>query len=82
MPGCPNWDVPAQPNYQNAQITGFGCSVNGNLAAMVANPQDLVHGRDGGGVGDSDTAAKAIDTYRKKAPTGAGALQAVSSKGD
>lgn len=82
VPGCPNWSVPSQPNFENATMSNHGCGVNSNLAAMVANPEDLVHGRDGGGIGDSDTAAKAIDTYRKKAPTGAGPLQAVSSKGD
>ena len=53
-------------------MSNFGCAVNGNLAAMVANPQDLVHGREGSGVGDNRTAVKAIDTYRKAAPTGAG----------
>ena len=32
-------------------MSNFGCAVNGNLAAMVANPSDLVHGREGSGVG-------------------------------
>ena len=80
VPGCPNWTVPAQPNYQNAQITGFGCSVNGNLAAMVANPEDLIHGREGSGVTDARSAAKAVDTYRKANPTGSGGLKDISTK--
>ena len=44
--------------------------MNGNLAAMVANPEDLVHGREGGGVGDADTARKAIERTATAAPTG------------
>ena len=81
VPGCPNWSVPAQPNFENATMSNFGCSVNSNLAAMIANPEDLIHGRESG-IGNTDAATKAIDTYRKKAPTGSGGLQAVSSKGD
>jgi pilus assembly protein CpaD len=42
VPGCPNWSDPAQPNYQNRMMSNFGCGVNSNLAAMVANPTDLV----------------------------------------
>jgi len=61
VPGCPNWDRPASPNYNNKMLPGFGCSVNGNLAAMVANPEDLVHGREGSGVIDTATAAKAVN---------------------
>lgn len=80
VPGCPNWSVPAQPNFENATMSNFGCSVNSNLAAMVANPEDLIHGRESGGIGNTDTATKAVDTYRKKAPTGSGGLQAVSTK--
>src|SRR5688500_7360084 len=60
VPGCPNWSVPAQPNYNNRSMSNFGCAVNGNLAAMIANPQDLVHGREGSGVGDNQTSMKAV----------------------
>ena len=44
VPNCPNWSVPSQPNYNNRSMSNFGCAVNSNLAAMVANPEDLVHG--------------------------------------
>ena len=80
VPNCPNWDVPSQPNFDNAQITGFGCSVNSNLAAMVANPEDLIHGQEGSGVSDARAAAKAVDTYRKANPTGSGGLKDISTK--
>ena len=80
VPNCPNWSVPSQPNLENASMSNFGCSVNANLAAMVANPEDLVHGRDGGGVGDAETATKAVETYRKAVPTGTKGLQELNTK--
>ena len=81
MANCPNWSAPSQYNYQNTAMPNFGCAVNGNLAAMAANPQDLFSGRDGGGVGDTHTASKAVDYYRKAEPTGKGGLQDISTKG-
>lgn len=81
VPGCPNWRQPSQPDWDNKSMSNFGCGVNSNLAAMVANPEDLVHGREGASVTDSVTAIRAVDMYRKKTPTGAGALQDISPKG-
>ena len=52
VPNCPNWERPSQPNYNNRTMPNLGCAVNSNLAAMVANPEDLVHGREGDGVVD------------------------------
>ncbi len=80
VPGCPNWSEPGSPNYQNRMMSNFGCSVNGNLAVMVANPTDLVHGQEGTGVVDPATSAKAINVYRSKSPTGSGGLQSVNTK--
>jgi pilus assembly protein CpaD len=82
VPGCPNWSTPAQPNYNNRTMSNFGCAVNSNLAAMVANPEDLVHGREGTGVGDTLTTSKAIGIYRKAEPTGTKGLQDISTKKD
>jgi pilus assembly protein CpaD len=79
VPGCPNWSVPSQPNYMNRSMSNFGCGVNSNLAAMVANPEDLIHGQEGTGVGDSVTAAKAVESYRRAAPTGEKGLQDMST---
>ena len=80
VPNCPNWEGRSAPNYNNKSMPGFGCAVNGNLAAMVANPEDLFHGREGTGVLDAATAAKAINVYRKQEPTGTGGLQDISTK--
>jgi pilus assembly protein CpaD len=81
VPGCPNWSQPSQPDWDNKTMSNFGCGVNSNLAAMVANPEDLIHGRDSAPVTDAVTATRAIDMYRKKVPTGQGELKDSSAKG-
>ena len=63
-------------------MSNFGCGVNSNMAAMIANPQDLVSGREGSGVGDSFTASKAVEQYRKASPTGQQGLKDISTKGN
>jgi pilus assembly protein CpaD len=70
VPGCPNWDRPAAPDYANRQTPNFGCAVSSNLASMVADPQDLIYGRSAGSVIDASTAAKAIQMYRDWPLTG------------
>ncbi|HEY6047482.1 MAG TPA: CpaD family pilus assembly lipoprotein [Sphingomicrobium sp.] len=80
VPFCPNWSVPSQPNYSNRNMSNYGCGVNANIAAMVANPEDLLHGREGSGVDDTRTAAKAVIFYRSSPPTGTKGLQDISTK--
>ena len=82
LAGCPNWSVPSHPNTDNAMMSNFGCAVNSNFAAMVANPEDLFYGREGTGVGDAATAAKAIQYYRTTPPTGTKGLQDINTKKD
>ena len=82
VPNCPNWSVPSQPNLTNASMAGLGCAVNTNLAAMVANPEDLLHGREGGAVVDPRTASRAVGIYRSTAPTGTQGLQSINTKGN
>lgn len=80
VPNCPNWSEASQPNLNNNSMSNLGCAVNANLAAMVANPEDLVHGREGSGLGDALTATKAVDSYRKATPTGTKGLQELNTK--
>jgi pilus assembly protein CpaD len=82
VPGCPNWHQASQPDWDNKTTSNYGCAVNSNLAAEIANPEDLIHGREAGGVSDTQAAVKAVDMYRAKPPTGQGGLQAVSTKGN
>ena len=81
VPGCPNWSGHSQPDWDNKTMSNYGCAVNSNLAAMIANPEDLVHGREGSAVSDTLAATRAVDMYRTKQPTGQGGLQDVSVKG-
>ena len=80
VPNCPNWSESSHPNFDNKSMSNFGCGVNSNMAAMIANPEDLVHGREGSGVGDTRTAVKAVDYYRKSVPTGTTGLKDISTK--
>ena len=82
VPGCPNWSYPSNPNLENRTMSNFGCSVNSNLAAMVADPVDLIHGREGAAAVDAATAAKAVQYYRSAPPTGAKGLQDINTKKD
>lgn len=78
VPGCPDWRDKSESYVQMGASSNFGCGVNGNLAAMVANPEDLVRGQSS----DSDlrtaTSNRAISTYREKVPTGSGDLKTLS----
>ena len=77
VPGCPFAAVHEGPS---ATSINYGCSVNSNIAAMVADPNDLVLGQAGSAVGDPSTAAKAIKTYRDAKPTGSNGLLNASSR--
>lgn len=81
VPGCPDWSAKSDTNYNNATSPGYGCANNSNLAAMVANPEDLIGGQNSAGTTTIMSSNKAIETYRKKATTGAGELKATSSSG-
>ena len=81
VPNCPNWSAKSDANYNNAISPNYGCAVNGNLAAMIANPEDLIRGQTGTGETIVTTSTKAIQTYRNQEPTGAGGLPTVDSKG-
>lgn len=81
VPGCPDHSREYQPDFKQSTASNFGCAVNSNLAAMVANPEDLVRGQPGTGSADPTTAAKAITTYRATAPSGAGGLKSDATGG-
>lgn len=81
VPGCPDWHSTQETDPNLATSSNFGCGVNSNWAAMVANPEDLVRGQGS----DSDlrtaTSNRAISTYREKKPTGAGDLKQLTAGG-
>lgn len=79
VPNCPNWSGRSNGNLANATSPGYGCAVNSNFAAMVADPQHLLEGAAGSGETVVMSSTKAIETYRNAPNTGAGGLTAVSS---
>lgn len=81
VPGCPDWSAKSDINYNNAASPGFGCATNSNMAAMVADPQDLLQGKKGDSETVIATSNKAISTYRETAPSGAGGLLEASASG-
>jgi pilus assembly protein CpaD len=81
VPNCPNWSRPSAPDLGNHSMSNYGCSVNSNLAAMVANPEDLLHGRESTDVTDTLTASRAVELYRTTPPSGSKGLQDVTPKG-
>lgn len=84
VPGCPIWDDEYGFERGNQTSSGYGCAVNTNIAAMVANPEDLLEGQHGTGETVIMTSNRAINAYRNAAPTGGGGttLPEVSSEGD
>jgi pilus assembly protein CpaD len=81
VPGCPNWRKAKLGGEPISTDSNFGCSINSNLAAMIADPNDLVLGQEGAAGSDPSTAEKAVKTYREARPTGAGGLSGVSTTG-
>jgi pilus assembly protein CpaD len=80
VPNCPNWSDDGAGNLTNATSPGFGCAINGNLAAMVANPEHLLEGAAGSGDTVVMSSNRAIQSFREATPTGANGLREVSSQ--
>ena len=80
VPGCPDWSDQLASNLENSTADGFGCSVNSNLAAMIADPEHLLRGAEGTGETTVMSSTKAINSYRAQTPSGQGGLPAVSSQ--
>ena len=65
VPNCPNWSKTTEANYNSATHPGYGCAVNSNMAAMIADPEDLVRGKEDKNL-DSNSGKAAIEAYRAK----------------
>lgn len=46
VPNCPNWSKTTEANYNSSNHPNYGCATNSNMAAMIADPEDLVRGRE------------------------------------
>ncbi len=60
VPGCPDWSRSSVGNYNSEMTSNYGCASSASMAAMVANPEDLVAPRHSNGVADTITSRNAI----------------------
>jgi pilus assembly protein CpaD len=82
VPGCPDWSSNSDFNPNNGLSSNYGCATNSNLSAMVANPEDLIRGAETTGNTVVMSSSKAIDAYRKAAPSGADGLTKTTTQGN
>ena len=67
---CGDWSENAAETHDNQPMPNFGCAVQNNIAAMVADPRDLLQPRQMGPV-SSERRAVVIGHYEKGEVTGA-----------
>jgi pilus assembly protein CpaD len=79
--GCPTWQDSSQTTFKSGLSDNYGCATAMNLAAMVADPQDLVQGRTTTTDLRTATGSRAIKSYQSKEPSGSGGLQVMSVGG-
>ncbi|MDR6113502.1 MULTISPECIES: CpaD family pilus assembly lipoprotein [unclassified Sphingomonas] len=72
VPGCPDWRSDLAPDWSGDTSSNHGCAINRNLAAMVADPRELVRGTDGPATADPRSATRAIVAMRRAGTTGTG----------
>jgi pilus assembly protein CpaD len=77
--GCPSYTNPGIDSPVRTD-SNYGCATNSSLAAMIANPDDLVHGQVSSGQDSSVVAGRAVRTYRERVPTGSQALPSASTR--
>ncbi|WP_417622651.1 CpaD family pilus assembly protein [Parasphingorhabdus sp.] len=65
VPGCPDYSYRSHTDFQARTSENYGCGTNSTLAAMIADPEDLVRGQNADGE-DQSRASKAIRAYRDK----------------
>jgi pilus assembly protein CpaD len=71
-PPCkPVWSESLAKTFTNQVSENFGCSINANLAAMIADPADL-NGPRAADPRDASRRDSVLDKYREGQPTGAG----------
>ena len=80
VPGCPDWSAKSDSSLNNATSSNYGCAVNGNMAAMVADPEHLLKGAETKGNTVIMSSTKAISSYRAQAPTAEKGLAQTSSQ--
>jgi pilus assembly protein CpaD len=65
VPSCPDMSTDHDRNYNASNHSNYGCATNSNLAAMIADPEDLVRGRENKKL-DSNSGKNAVNAYKTK----------------
>ena len=65
VPSCPDFTTDHDRNYNASNHSNYGCAVNSSLAAMIADPEDLIRGRENKKL-DANTGKNAVGAYRTK----------------
>ncbi|MET0271196.1 MAG: CpaD family pilus assembly lipoprotein, partial [Sphingomonas sp.] len=81
VPNCPNWRGAATPDFAGSTMANYGCATNSNLAAMVADPQDLLQGRTASADRSNRALIRAGDAYQRLVPTGVNGTVAAPAGG-
>ena len=82
VPGCPDWSAKSDATLSNGISPGYGCANNGNIAAMIANPEDLIKGQKGSPDTYISTSNASIKAYQTIIGTKAGVTTAAASGGN
>jgi len=65
VPSCPDWSTTHENNYNGGNHSNYGCATNSNLAAIIADPEDLVRGRESRRL-DRNSGKAAVNIYKTK----------------
>lgn len=65
VPSCPDWSTASDANFNASNHSNHGCAINSNMAAMIADPEDLVRGRENKKL-DTNSGKNAVNAYRSK----------------
>ena len=79
VPECPTHGDP-EIESPTRTSNNYGCAINSNLAAMIANPDDLVEGQGASGQGTAATAGRALRTFRERPQTGSQPLPSATTR--
>ena len=69
VPDCPDWRRKSNPEFEASAMSNYGCATVSNIAAMVADPNDLIGGQGYTGA-DGHPTSTAIAVFRDRKPTG------------
>jgi pilus assembly protein CpaD len=63
LPACPDWTQMPGDNFENQPMSNWSCATAVNFGMMLADPADLVRGRDPG-FADGEYLARSVEKYR------------------